>query len=391
VSLRWTDAVPASLGRGRRLRTALLWAGLLTTLWRPVSAAEISCDASDAQGSKSLLYSGPIAIGEKEKPGATFAARFNDCFPKTYKGITQVVLRSGGGRVDEGLAIAQFLINTGRTRGPVKVTVPRGGYCISACTFLFVSGTFREVEPGASLEPHGFSSKRGLRIDRAFEQILAQQKLTGSPNVSRLWLLRGALGRTLASEPTLSWLNEGLAGFAAGSARADSPVERLLVAYKKYSPEQRDLLGALDSITEIVGTEVERAAALRAFRFHLDKAAGRPLGNLATSTGRDDELQRWMSAEYLTAINNYLAKARAGAPLRDLSSAREGIAQVQQSIIEDAFEAVNNDLWPLFSQRGNDIDVEGFVKLMFSTSIVYTRPVTREELCDLNLVNSGCE
>jgi hypothetical protein len=41
-------------------------------------------------------------------------------------------------------------------------------------------------------------------------------------------------------------------------------------------------------------------------------------------------------------------------------------------------------------QQQYEAAVQRFLRLMFSTSILYTRPLTREEMCAFNIVNENC-
>jgi hypothetical protein len=67
------------------------------------------------------------------------------------------------------------------------------------------------------------------------------------------------------------------------------------------------------------------------------------------------------------------------------------IANIVAEVIRLSEQTAAAQLWPLLQTLKNEVNVEGLTRLMFSTSILYTRPLTREELCDTNIVNVGCQ
>lgn len=119
-------------------------------------AAKYGCDTEDKRRHV-LLMRGDIEVKEVE----AFVSAFDRCFPSGYAGQVVVDLSSGGGVVTSALRIANGLISYGDKISPVMVRVSPGGCCISARTYLFAAGAMREVRPGGSLEPHGFSGYRG--------------------------------------------------------------------------------------------------------------------------------------------------------------------------------------------------------------------------------------
>ena len=64
----------------------------------------------------------------------------------------EVWLSSGGGSLDEGIAVGEVF-----RRFQVTVRVPPGHSCVSACTVAFLGGVFRYVDPGATYEVHAAS------------------------------------------------------------------------------------------------------------------------------------------------------------------------------------------------------------------------------------------
>ena len=61
----------------------------------------------------------------------------------------EIWLYSGGGNLDEGIAIGELF-----QRLQVTVRVPDKAYCVSACTIAFLGGFFRFIDEGASYEVH---------------------------------------------------------------------------------------------------------------------------------------------------------------------------------------------------------------------------------------------
>lgn len=368
-----------------------LFAALLVATFN-TQAAEIECH-KNASGTRFITYVGQV----DHKDAELFRSVFGRCYDANYRGSMHVLLESPGGVVTEGLGIANFIVEQGRRRGPITVRVPKDSYCISACTYIFVAGNFRQVDPGASLEPHGFSAYSGQRIDRVMVRAaqLAQSEPDKLPalkrevKILRLIFLSTVLQDFVRTEQRFSWLAPFLVAVEQYSRK--DYVELLLRLFAELNGDQRRLVAELDSIVNLVVTEIERDAALTAFKPHLDEMAGRPrTANVAPVTGREDNYARWMSTEFLAAFNRYLARSKGGSPLRDLGPVTAAIAAAQGERIRDTMSTVDRQLWPYLQTRGNDVELEGFVRLMFSTSILYTRPLTREELCDLNLVNGGC-
>ncbi len=72
---------------------------------------------------------------------------------KTGNPYDEVWLYSGGGDLNEGIAMAKILRQHHAT-----VRVPKGVYCISSCTVIFMGGYFRYVDDGASYRVHSGST-----------------------------------------------------------------------------------------------------------------------------------------------------------------------------------------------------------------------------------------
>lgn len=364
----------------------------------PASAAKISCAEIGGQH-REVRYEGGVELGDDER----FERVFVNCFGGGYRGPMGVRLVSDGGSVDAGLGIASFLVRVSKSVGPVSIHVPRGEACISACTYIFVAGTFRTVAAGASLEPHGFSAFSGHRIDRvaAVAATKPDEKerlkiLRDYAKFSRLSWLSKVLQPSIVAEPRLEWLGQALHPFSAETLTLQS-LRDFLSHFENLTALQRSTLGALDSVTELVVTEVERAAAMAAFKPHLARLSGRPVTDIVPTVSQEAENMQIMHSAYMAVLGQFLLPSNrntAGArpvTVKESSAVLERIKSAQSRRALDTSNTVNEKLWPFLATRTDAIDVEGLVKLMFSTSILYTRPIAREELCDLNLVNRDCD
>ncbi len=357
-------------------------------------ASPWTCDRSRT-GAPVLSFRGGVDPGEFNR----FKAAWQGCFPSGYGGNHTIELHSGGGVVDEALAIANFLVDTFRNRPPLLQTrIPSGARCVSACTFLYVAGQRRTVEPGGSLEPHGFSRYLGARIDRVVREIdgVATEKRLGICKAFEVvdemaWIRRlEAAGKGLKrvwADRRLAWVGE----FLDMPVRTCPDLERKLVTYAKLPPDRAELIWWLDSVMAITLPEVERAAALRAFRTQFAIQAGQLNADAVPQLDRPVRHLRWALDASLEGINAYLDRSGRGPRLKDIDAASEDLRNVQQDAIGAATNSATGGLGTYLGRRRNDIDLPAFVKLMFSTSILYTRPLTREELCDHNLVNIGCD
>lgn len=362
----------------------------------PVAAQQNSgwqCDRS-RENAPVLKFRAGIGSGEFER----FKAAWQGCFPQGHGGIHTIDLHSGGGSVSESLSIANYLVDRFRNKPPLLLTrVSSGSRCVSACTYLYLAGQRRIVESGASLEPHGFSGYHGVNVDKVMQAIAQQVTEKRQPICKvfqevgeRAWIRRlqeagNGLGKALADR-RLEWALE----FVGQPVRECRDVERLVIAYSKLPPEKADLIAWIDSVMAITMPEVERAAALRSFRTHFAVQAGQVKADAAVPFDRPDRHLRWSLDAYLEGINAYLSRSGQGPRLKDIDAAVEDLRSVHDSAIGVASNLASGPLGNYLDTRRSDVDVPAFVKLMFSTSILYTRPLSREELCDHNLVNVGC-
>lgn len=353
-----------------------------------------ACDRSRA-GAPVLSFRGGISGGEFKR----FTTGWQSCFPQGHGGIHTIDLFSGGGDVEESLNIANFLVDAFRNKPPLLLTrVSSDSRCVSACTFLYLAGQRRVVEPRGSLEPHGFSGFQGADVDRVMQAIVkvsrgqrqeickAYQDIGERAWVRRLQLAGNGLKQALADK-RLEWTQELLGQ----QVRECADIERLVVTYAKLPPDRAALIAWIDSVMAITMPEVERAAALRSFRTHLAMQAGQVRTDAVQPLDRPERHLRWALDSHLAGINAYLEQSGQTPRLRDIDVAAEGLRSVHEAAIGRASDLASGSLGSYLDRRRNHVDVPAFVKLMFSTSILYTRPLTREELCDHNLVNVGCE
>jgi hypothetical protein len=368
-------------------------------LWVP---AVLACAAGTAHagqwtcsraGSQPVLkFSGGIEGGEYGR----FLRAYADCFPGAVAGPQTIDLHSGGGAVNEALQIAEYLVSRFRDRPPLLATqVSPGSVCISACTYLFVAGQQRDVAAGGTLEPHGFSRFLGPPMRVAIRN--AQQKaerdrvdLLDALMSDPAWIFRGnviaqGLGRALAADPRLTWIAE----YYGAEADSRRDVARRFKSFMEMPPERQALIRQFDAVALSTLPELERLSALQAFNAQFAMARGSDKPAVPSKLDRPEALLRWAIDGYLEAVNAFIDATRAGPRLRDLDAS--GLRQVHEERSGSAFNLANGKLGSFLAARANDIDVPAFVRLMFSVSILYTRPLTREEMCDANLVNRGCD
>jgi hypothetical protein len=339
-----------------------------------------------ANGESVLIFEGGVGPGEYQR----FRAEFNSCFPRGYLGQRVVNLYSGGGLVGEALAIARDIVSEGRGPRPIATRIRRGSHCISACTFLFVAGRLRDVETGGSFEPHGFSIYLGPRIDIALEKARAAQLSVAELQISRLMLLADWLPKLAEDDPRFKWAASWVGKYLPEVLRTGSAMGTALPGFALLSRAQREFIQQLDSVISVVMPEVERVSALKEFE-QLLADSGNPLVREAPTF--DAQIYKgWITKVTKSAANEYLQSLREirlfelGDAFSDqvLASLRENNNSTRKNLSNP------NGLGPYLVSRGDEIDVAGLVTLMFSTSILYVRPVSREEMCDLNIVNRDC-
>jgi len=363
--------------------TALLATGLLVS--SAAHAGKWSCDPA-ASGGRVLNFSDGVDPGEYNR----FVTEFNTCYPRGYPGQRVVNLYSGGGSVLEALNIARYIVIEGRGPRPIATRIQRGSYCISACTFLFVAGRLRDVETRGSFEPHGFSIYLGRRIDAALEIADLKREKKADLSIRRLELIHTWLPKLAEDDPRFNWAASWIRKYLPEVLQHNSETTTALTGFRALTRAQQEFIQQLDSVIAVVMPELERVSALKEFE-QLLANSGNPLVREAPKL--DEQIYRsWIMRVVKTAGDQYLQSLREIRPfvLGDafsaavLASLREGSNDTRKMVRDP------NGLGQYLISRGDEIDVAGLVTLMFSTSILYTRPVSREEMCDLNIVNRDC-
>lgn len=354
---------------------------VLFVMSAPAFAGTWSCTGGSA-GVQVLAFRGGIDEGENQR----FEQEFVKCFPRGFAGQRVIDLNSGGGYVNEALAIARTIVRVGTSR-PIQTQVSRGSVCISACTYLFVAGQFREVAMGGSFEPHGFSGYLGTPIDRVLD---VAAKSGESPlselQTQRLFTWAPWLAMLAESDPRFQFAEAWLGlMFNQRSEPTKQGLLRMLEGLSQLTPAQRLFVSQLDGVARVALPELERVAALHALEPAFAGGSPRSEGVLP------DEARylQWITGEFDAAARMYLRS------IKDTRAPKWGDAfgtavrtKVRQ-VASGTMDKMVKDLWPYISSR-SDIVNEGFLRLMFSTSILYMRPLTREEMCAFNIVNENC-
>lgn len=368
-----------------RLSVGLWLSGVLgahTAAW----AGEWDCK-SGREGARFLTLAGAIEAGEFDR----FNTSFKACFPPGYVGQRTIDLFSGGGSVTEALNIADMMIREGSGPRPLAVQVSRGRYCISACTYLFMAGRLRNVALGASFEPHGFSMFLGDRIDAAIHDAtdksgaIQWDKL--DLQVSRLRLLAHWLQPLAAGDARFDFAASWSAELADPRGVRKSAIPRLVQGFLNMPPPQREFVQMLDGVLAGAMPEQERAAALKAFVPLLKRWGGQ---NIDEQPYLEERYFNWVVGEFEAAMKIYLRKIKDNRPPVLGQNFMTSVIVAMRDGAVDVEQTVTQQLGPYLDKRSDQIDLTGLIKVMFSTSILYTRPMTREELCDLNVINRDC-
>ncbi|MCC7548819.1 MAG: hypothetical protein IT532_13720 [Burkholderiales bacterium] len=286
-------------------------------------------------------------------------------------GTPIVDLHSGGGNLDAGIAMGKYLLSQG-----VHTRVSAGASCISACTFIFLGGRYREVMDGGSFEPHGFSA---WRFDHLLDASMPAYALyyrwiARCPICKRLCRHLPAISPVAsdASEYCLSIAPDArgeltLPGAAPGAGgRQPAPGDE-----RKYG-----LIVDLGNYLSTAMMELERDVALRHLRD----------GNL---DGLQDEYYvRWVAGSFASAVHRYAGEEPPdGTPAGRIAELDSDLAVIVSHVVESARNGAR-DIADFLREheRHERIDRLALAKLMFSTSIIYTRPLTSKEMCRAGIV-----
>lgn len=360
----------------RSILVGLLWLWLTLGL---AHAGKWACN-TESGNLRVLVFTGGIASENlrqnEEGEHKRFLREFNNCFPSGFAGQRVIDLDSGGGAVVEALNISKHIAQSGGSGRPIQMRVSRGSYCISACTYIFIAGQFREVASGGSFEPHGFSSYAGeVRIDLAV--LLAKQNKGFPLNGRRLlawhpWLVALAKSDSRFNFVSEQWTKEG--------------ISELLAFLSQLTPEQLRFVGEIDAIVNVVMPELQREAALFALEPTFDGAAPRYSGPLP----KEDTYVQWLLGEMDRAARRYLNNKKDNREPQWDRAIVASLGGLVKQTASDSIETASKQLWDGYLSKRTDIVQQGLLRAMFSVSILYTRPLTREELCAFNIVNENC-
>lgn len=367
-----------------RLMRRHLIAVLLLVATAPALANTWKCLSNREGTIRILSFEGGIDKGEF----ARFRSAFVACFPDNYSGQRTVDLNSGGGSVAEALQIARAIAGTGSGPRPVATQVSSGSVCISACTYLFISGRLRNVRTGGSFEPHGFSSYKGARIDEAIRRAQGTNGDIQWGNVDvqipRLLAIAAWMPLLAAGDGRFNFAAQALSDIADSDRATKAALLTVLRRFASLPDPQRAFIQNIDAILASAVPELERVAALKGFeRLLVSTGAAAP-------TLDERRYFNWVAREVELAANAYLRAINDSKPAKLGDDFLGAVLSMQRERVESVIKTVRSELGPYLESRADQIDIAGLVKLMFSVSILYTRPLTREELCDLNIVNRDC-
>lgn len=346
-----------------RAAAAVLMVGLM--LPALASALQFQCSVVGKQ--PLLQLSGAIEASD----GATFKAELTQC-RRRGSGTPIVELDSGGGSLAAGIEMGRHLFSVA-----AHTRVGPGKACISACVFTFLGGRFREVMPGGSLEPHGFSiwrfDKDLTRVSPVTTALYLREQWFDDGCADCRRLCRHLSGFSRDAAEVVAYCN----AFHVQNGKLALPRSVTTEGEVRPHPDDRRAAAALVDAGMVLSTammELEREIALRHLR------DGGPQG---FDQGR---YVRWVEEGFRRVAATHYGKPDGGAAAVDpafekdvervvagtTASAQRGAAEVK---------AFFDDL-----RRHDPIDALAFAKLMFSTSIIYTRPLTSKEMCRAGVV-----
>lgn len=99
---------------------------------------------------------------------------------------------------------------------------------------------------------------------------------------------------------------------------------------------------------------------------------------------------RWLLGEMDRAAKRYLSSKKDDRDPKWDGAIATSVGERLRKTASSSIETASKQLWDDYLSKRNDIVRQGLLRLMFSVSILYTRPLTREELCAFNIVNENC-
>lgn len=325
-------------------------------------AAEIACRAKTVEFVGRVVDDDPVRLVQQ----------IRSCFPSGNEPIT-LTLNSNGGLSNVGMEIGLTLAKISQKR-IVRTVVSPGGYCISACTSIFLGGSFREVRAGASLEPHSFGgwNSQSPQSVKSWAGGVEEGILDPDRTIVALRILDAHLSEEGRSPPEYASMIGALS-----NGDWDSAQSKYRAAPEKY----RMIFDETDGLLRLWLSETERRSALEDLLRRLEAPQSEMPGT--------PEL-RGMQAHLDAVIDRQLGSNRAFRKSTQSTSGGEVLQRIIEKVASSARENASRR-WPLLQARANELDVTAWVRYMYSTSIIYTRPLTREELCDSNIMNVGCD
>ncbi len=126
------------------MRGKSYWLGLVGLLFFSSEIAALEIKAGNTEGKNVVLVQGKFEEGD--------AAKFKNALSRVGN-IDEIWFNSPGGVLSEGLDIGRYI----RSR-KLATKIPKDAICASTCTFAFLGGVLREIEPGAKYGVHMFSA-----------------------------------------------------------------------------------------------------------------------------------------------------------------------------------------------------------------------------------------
>jgi len=105
-----------------------------------------------------ILASGPFERGDAQRLSALLRQTPN---------VDAIIFRSPGGNAMEGMEVGRVIRRAG-----LATHLPAGVSCASACTYAFIGGTIRTMEPGARFGVHMFSASNNPALQREVDRVI---------------------------------------------------------------------------------------------------------------------------------------------------------------------------------------------------------------------------
>ncbi len=115
-----------------------------------------------SSGRRILLADGGIAFGDHTRLETAI---------EVNQPVDEIVIRSPGGSAEEGMRLGFTIRKWG-----IPTRIPAGFWCASACSFMFLGGSVRSVDPGGIYAVHMFSA---LTADKLQSQVNEAREARG--------------------------------------------------------------------------------------------------------------------------------------------------------------------------------------------------------------------